>query len=212
MGSHWWHRSAKTSSPVSCSFIQGGHIWELIWVLHLTISTHLLHSRFFHITYERPHHNKKINLHESFYSQFWLLLLFCLLLLSMCNYVYYTTTTIWNHKQNKNNNNNNLKLTEIAAFSEVINVWLTCPVAQHQMTTCKAGHNVKLLWIWLFWMGSHFRHWSTNSWPAVTDSFNCGGYIWQLICKCHLKIWTQFWGGNLSSKFTIKLNIWNLRS
>ena len=100
-------------------------------------------------------------------------------LLSMCNYVHYTTTTIWNHKHNKNNNN--CKLTEIGAFSEVINVWLTCPVAQHQMTACKAGHNVKhkvkLLWRWQFWMGSHFRHCLANSWSAVTDSFSWRVYL-----------------------------------
>ena len=122
-----------------------------------------------------------------FLFSFWLLLLFCLLLLSMCNYVHYTTTTIWNHKQNKNNNKN-FKLTEIAAFLEVINVWLTCPVAQHQMTACKAGHNVKLLWRWLFWMGSHFRHCLANSWPAVTDSFNWGVYL--------------IWGYTSSENFT----------
>ena len=120
----------------------------------------------------------------------------------MCNYVHYTTTTIWNHKHNKNNNNNNnnCKLRGIGAFSEVINVWLTCPVAQHQMTACKAGHNVKLLWRWQFWMGSHFRHCLANSWPAVTDSFNWGFYLkgylstWSHILYLSLHL-TSTWGG-----------------
>ena len=60
MGSHWWHRSAKTSSPVTGSFMRG-YVWELIWVLHLKIWTHLpfyalLHRRSFHITYEGPNY------------------------------------------------------------------------------------------------------------------------------------------------------------
>ena len=196
MGSHWWHRSGKTSSPVSGSFIWG-YIWELILVLHLTISTHLLHSRSFCITYERPHHNKKINLHESFYSHSGCC---CCSACCCCPFVImYITQQQQYEIISRKNNNNNLKLTEIAAFSEVINVWLTCPVAQHQMTTCKAGHNVKLLWIWLFQMGSHFRHWSTNSWLLSQTVSIVGGYIWQLICKCHLKIWTQFGRVSLSS-------------
>ena len=40
MGSHWRHRSAKTSSPVTGSFVRGGYIWELIWERHLKIWTH----------------------------------------------------------------------------------------------------------------------------------------------------------------------------
>ena len=46
------------SLAVSC----WGYIWELIWVLHLKIWTHLpfyalLHRRSFHITYKRPNDN-----------------------------------------------------------------------------------------------------------------------------------------------------------
>ena len=42
------------------------------------------------------------------------------------------------------------------------------------MAECKAWHNVKLLWRWLFQMGSHYRHGSANTWSAVTDSFMWG--------------------------------------
>ena len=43
----------------SLAVLFGGYIWELIWVLHLKIWTHLpfyalLHRRSFHITYQRP--------------------------------------------------------------------------------------------------------------------------------------------------------------
>ena len=41
---------------------------------------------------------------------------------------------------------------------------------------------------WPFWMGSHWRHRSGNTWSAVTDSFAWGVY---LICTHHLKIWTH---------------------
>ena len=44
--------------------------------------------------------------------------------------------------------------------------------------------------LWLFWMGSHWRHRWGNSWSAVTGSF-MGGYIW--IWTLHLKIWTHIW-------------------
>ena len=46
------------------------------------------------------------------------------------------------------------------------------------MTVCKGWHNIKLLWRWLLQMGSHLRHWSANTWPAVTDSFNWGSICW----------------------------------
>ena len=79
--------------------------------------------------------------------------------------------------------------------------------------------------LWLFQMGSHWRHRLGNSWSVVIGSFawgvylnlntsseymssylmsmctsSCslhltttGGYIWQLICTLHLKIWTHIW-------------------
>ena len=40
MGSHWWHRSVKTSSPFTDSFAQGGYIWQLLWAIHVKIWTH----------------------------------------------------------------------------------------------------------------------------------------------------------------------------
>ena len=69
----------------------------------------------------------------------------------------------------------------------MINVWLTSPIAQHQMTECKAQHNVKLLWRWLFQMGSHYRHRSANNWSAVNDSFKWG--VSSSEGTPHLKTW-----------------------
>ena len=204
MGCNWQHRSVKSSSPVSGSFISGQYLRAYLGTSSHNFNT-LASQQVFLYYIQKTSSQQKDLFTWIFLFSFWLL--FCLLLLSMCNYAYYTTT-IWNHKQN----NNNLKLTEVAAFSEVINVWLTCPVAQHQMTTCKAGHNVKLLWIWLFWMGSHFRHWSTNSWPAVTDSFNCGEVYLATDLQMSSENLNSILGSKLELKFTIKLNIWNLRT
>ena len=35
-------------------------------------------------------------------------------------------------------------------------------------------HIVKLLWSWLFQMGSHYRHLSANAWSPLTDGFKWG--------------------------------------
>ena len=72
------------------------------------------------------------------------------------------------------------------------------------MTAYTALHIGKLLWSWLFRMGSRYRHLSANAWSPVTDSFKLGGplpdlpifiyygymcivlyiyiYIWKVIC------------------------------
>ena len=48
------------------------------------------------------------------------------------------------------------------------------------MTAYTALHIVKLLWSWLFQMGSHCRHLSANAWSPVTDSFKWGGPLQDL--------------------------------
>ena len=52
---------------------------------------------------------------------------------------------------------------------------------------CKAWHNVKLLWRWLFRMGSHCKHRSANTWSAVNDSFKWG--VSSSEGTPHLKTW-----------------------
>ena len=149
----------------------GGYIWE--W--HVKIWTHFRFYSCFTVRSSQKtyNQNKKINLHDLFI----LILVVVVVLLVVCCPCVIMYTTQQQQYEIISTTNNNCKLTEIGAFSEVINVWLTCPVAQHQMTACKARHNVKLLWRWWFWMGSHFRHCWANSWLAVTDSFKLGVYL-----------------------------------
>ena len=116
------------------------------------------------------------------------------------------------HKQNINNNN--LKLTEIAAFSEVINVWLTCPVAQHKMTTCKVGHNVSCYEDDCFkWVLTSDIDQPIVDLLSLTVSIVGGGAVYLAAdLQMSSENLNSILGGKLELKFTIKLNIWNLRS